>query len=114
MKKAWRLFKEFWVGIWNVVRSMGNWKGMLSLAIVWLVLSGAGLILIGIIITAPILRTIGYAIYGFWVLPLTPLIPITIAIAMVVQRYVFQDKSVSWKNIKQQFGKAFEKKDKSK
>lgn len=94
---------HIWVGIWNVIKSMGNWKGVISLLITWLILSGSGLIIIGWIFAIKKLVIIGISIYGFWLLPLTPLIPITIMIAMLIQKFVFVDKNVSIKNIKERF-----------
>ena len=106
--KILKLFINFWKAIWNVIKSMKGWRGVLSLLIVWLVVSGAGVIILGYILAVPILRTIGYSIYAFWLGPFTPLIPLTIALALVVQRYIFQDKSISVENIKKQFKISFE------
>lgn len=105
-----RKFINFWKGIWNVVKSMANWKGVLSLFIVWLLISGAGLILIGVIFTNKWLIGAGTSIYAFWLAPITPLIPINIALALFVQRFVFRDKSISWKVIKQKFKEIGDKK----
>jgi len=41
-----------------------------------------------------------------------PLIPLNIAIAMLMQRYVFRDKGVSGKAVKSKFKEAFQKGDK--
>jgi len=98
-----RKFINFWKGIWNVIKSMSNWKGVLSLILVWLIISGAGLILIGVIVGNVWLIGVGTSIYAFWLAPLTPLIPINIALALVMQRFIFRDKSVSIENIKQKF-----------
>ena len=98
-----RKFINFWKGIWNVIKSMSNWKGVLSLILVWLIISGAGLILIGFIVGNVWLIGVGTSIYTFWLAPLTPLIPINIALALFVQRFIFRDKSVSIENIKQKF-----------
>lgn len=105
----WTKFITFLKGLWNVVKSMGNLKGVLALLITWLIISGSGLIILGFIFAIPKLTFIGTSIYGFWLLPLTPLIPINIGIAMLVQKYVFKDKNVSWENIKKQFAKVREK-----
>lgn len=105
----WSKFITFLKGLWNVIKSMGNLKGVLALLITWLLISGSGLIGLGIILAIPRLAIIGTTIYGFWLLPLTPLIPINIGIAMLVQKYVFRDKNVSWENIKKQFAKVREK-----
>ena len=105
----WSKFITFLKGLWNVIKSMGNLKGVLALLITWLIISGSGLIILGFIFAIPKLTFIGTTIYGFWLLPLTPLIPINIGIAMLVQKYVFRDKNVSWENIKKQFAKVREK-----
>lgn len=80
IKKTFNWFIRFWKGIWAIIKSMGNWKGIL-IANAWLI-------------------GIGATIYGFWLLPLTPLIPINIAIAMLIQRFIFRDKNVSFNVIK--------------
>lgn len=98
-----RKFINFWKGIWEVVKSMSNWKGITSLFLVWFLLSGVGISTLGIIIANKYLIGLGGVIFGFWIAPGTPLMLITIAVALVVQRFVFQDKSVSWKIIKQKF-----------
>ena len=97
------------MGIWVIVKRMGSWQGVLSLVLVWLTLSGAGVSAVGIIFKIPYLVGLGGLIFGFWVAPFTPLIPICIAIAMIIQRYVFRDKRVGWSNIKNQFKEAFKK-----
>lgn len=102
-------WKRFWLGIWVIVKRMGSWQGVLSLVLVWLTLSGAGVSAVGIIFKIPYLIGLGGLIFGFWVAPFTPLIPICIAIAMLFQRYVLRDKSIGWKQIKAQFKEAFKK-----
>lgn len=103
MKKIWEYFVRFWKGIWAIIKSMGSWQGILSLFIVWLVLSGVGLLIIGFIIQNNWLMGIGTAIFVFWLGPFTPLIPLVIGLAMVVQRYVFLDKRMSFKTFKKAF-----------
>ena len=110
IKRWWHWWVRFWKGVWAVVKSMGNWKGVLSLLITWLAISGSGISLIGIILTNAWLIGLGATIYGFWLLPLTPLIPLNIAIAMLFQRYVLLDRAVSWKSIKTKFKEAFNNK----
>lgn len=112
IKKWWRWFVNFWKGIWAIVKSMGSWKGVTSLIIVWLILSGSGVALIGVILQNAWLIGVGTSIYTFWLLPLTPMIPINIALAMVVQRFIFQDRNVSIKSIKEKFKEAFKKEEK--
>lgn len=100
---------NFFKGVWNVVKSMGNWKGILSLFLVWFIISGAGVSVIGIIIKNSYLIGLGGIIYGFWLLPLTPLMLITIILAMLMQKFIFRDKSVSVENIKNKFNEVKEK-----
>lgn len=109
LRRWWIWFVRFWKGIWAVVKSMGNWKGVLSLLIVWLLISGSGVALIGFILQNGWLIGLGTTIYGFWLLPATPLIAINIALAMLVQRFVFQDRNVTWQSIKSKFKEAFAK-----
>ena len=109
LRRWWNWFVRFWKGIWAVVKSMGNWKGVLSLLIVWLLISGSGVALVGFIIQNGWLIGLGTTIYGFWLLPGTPLIAINIALAMLVQRFVFQDRNVTWHSIKSKFKEAFAK-----
>ena len=92
-----------------MVKGMGNIKGVFSLLVVWLVFSGVGLALIGIIFRNGYLIGLGGLIFGFWAAPFTPLIPLCIAVAMLFQRYVLRDKSVGWTQIKIKFKEAFEK-----
>lgn len=88
---------------------MTGWRGIVSLLLTWLVVSGAGCIVLGYILAVPALRAVGYSIYTFWLLPMTPMIPICIGIALIVQRFIFQDKNVSIANIKKQFKKSVDK-----
>lgn len=112
IKKWWRWFVNFWKGIWAIVKSMGSWKGVVSLILVWLIISGSGVALVGFILQNAWLIGVGTSIYTFWLLPLTPMIPINIALAMAVQRFIFQDRNVSIKSIKEKFKEAFKKEEK--
>lgn len=99
------MIKRLWLGIWRVIKQMGSIRGVIALILVWLVISGSGVSLLGIIFKNGYLIGLGATIYAFWLAPLTPLIPINIALAMIIQRYVFRDKRVGWSNIKSQFKK---------
>lgn len=102
-------WKRFWLGIWRVIKQMGSVRGVIALILVWFVISGSGVSLLGLIFKNGYLIGLGATIYAFWLAPLTPLIPINIALAMIIQRYVFRDKRVGWSNIKSQFKEAFKK-----
>lgn len=91
------------------MKQMGNWRGLISLLISWLILSGSGLIILGLILKVKALTTIGIAIYAFWLGPFTPLIPIMIGFALVLQRVVFRDKNVKKDKIIALFQEALKK-----
>ena len=120
IKRVWLRFWRYTVylfkGIWNVIKSMNTWRGWISLIVVWFTLSGTLLIIIGHILNIPTMYATGYSLWLIWLGPGTPLIPITIALALIIQRWVLWDKSVSIKNIKEQFArvKLKESKDMSK
>lgn len=100
-------WKSLWLGIWRTVKRMGSVKGVVSLIVVWVALSGVGVGVVGVLFKVPYLIWLGGMMIVFWASPMTPLIPITIAIAMLFQRYVLRDKSIGWKQIKLQFKDAF-------
>lgn len=100
MKKLWEIIVSFFRGMWFIIRTMGNWKGILSLVIVWLAISGSGLVIVGFIFNFRYLIWLGTTIYGLWLMPYVPLIPINIVIALLFQRYVFRDKNVGLSKIK--------------
>jgi hypothetical protein len=50
-------------------------------------------IAVGIIVKNPSLVAIGSAVALFWIGPFTPLIPIVLIVAFLIQRYIFRDRS---------------------
>lgn len=102
-------FINIWIGIFKLMKQMGDWRGLISLLISWLLLSGSGLIVLGIILKVKTLTTIGIAMYAFWLGPFTPLIPIMIGFALLLQRIVFRDKNVKKDRIIALFKEAFKK-----
>ncbi len=99
------LFINIWKAIWELLKQMGSIKGVISFSIVWIILSGVGLMIIGFIIRNAYLKYIGGIIFLFWLGPMTPLVPLVIALALVFQRYVLRDKSVGIYIIKESFKK---------
>lgn len=92
---------------WGTLKKMKTWRGILSLIIVWLIFSGSGLIVIGMIFKMKHLVIWGGSIYSFWILvPFTPLTPLVIIVAMFLQM-LLGDKAVSFDIIKEEFNKAF-------
>lgn len=100
MKRLWGIIVSFFKGMWFIIKTMGNWKGILSLIIIWLIISGSGLVIVGFVFNFSYLIWLGSTIYGLWLMPYFPLIPINIVIALLFQRYVLIDKSVGLSRIK--------------
>mgnify|MGYP001358291743 FL=1 len=92
LTKFWKLFKQFWLLVWQLVLEMRSVRGVIALLLTWLTLSGVGLIIIGFIIKNAWLIGVGTAMWIFWLAPLTPLIPITLAVAVFIKRYILRDK----------------------
>ncbi|MGI6782076.1 MAG: hypothetical protein ACOX56_04565 [Acholeplasmataceae bacterium] len=74
---------------------MKTWRGVLSLFISFMVFAGWAyvLILLGTLSQNAALIAIGTAVALFWAGPFTPLIPIVLLVAFLIQRYIFQDRS---------------------
>lgn len=104
-----KYIKNVWITIWLFLKKLGSWRGVLSFLIVWLVISGSGLIVAGVILNNLWLIGLGTSIYAFWLLPLTPLIPVNLILALIIQRYVFRDKRISYKQIKEELNKIYKK-----
>lgn len=111
MKKIIKYIKNVWLTIWLLMKKLGSVKGVISFVMVWLIISGSGLIAVGILIQNGWLIGIGTSIYAFWLLPLTPLIPLNLALSLLVQRYVLMDKKISFKQIKKELKNIYSKKE---
>lgn len=87
--------KRFWIGIWALIKSFKSWQGLVSFFLSFAILAGWAYAFIGIgLITGNHWFTAtGTAVITFWWLPLTPGIPSTVALALVIQRFVFHDKT---------------------
>ena len=83
-------------------------KGIPSILLSWLLISGSGLIGLGFILNNNKLKVIGLTIYAFWLTPI-PLNLFIIAVALAIQRFIFRDKQVSLEMVKTAFKKGFGK-----
>lgn len=108
-KKIFITFINFFKFVWGLLKSIGTWRGILSFIIVWFVLSGTPLILLGFIFDKEYLIITGTSMSAFWLAPFTPLIPISLMFSMLIQKFVLRDKNVSMKQIKEEYNKAFKK-----
>ena len=91
----------------GILKKMNNWRGRLAVVLTWLAISGSGIYLVGLVLGNPYLKGLGIFVYGVWLLPLTPLMWITIGLALIVQRFLFFDKSVKGSEIVKVFKQAF-------
>lgn len=83
-------------------------KGIPSILLAWFLISGSGLFIVGLVVKNATLKIIGATIYAFWLTPI-PLNLFIIAVALVIQRYIFRDKTVTVGMIKESFRKGFKK-----
>lgn len=111
----WLILEQFIIFAWKTLKTLViialqlGIKGIPSILLAWLLISGSGLFIIGLIIKSATLKIIGATIYAFWLTPI-PLNLFIIAVALVIQRYIFRDKTVTVKMIKDSFRKGFSKK----
>ena len=111
LKKFINFWKKFFLAMWILIKKLGSIRGIISFIIVWIILSGSGVFILGWIFRNPYLMGIGAGIFAFWTAPFTPLMPLTLVIALIFQRFVLLDKRVSMKQIKEEMSKLFNNKD---
>lgn len=110
----WLILEQFIIFAWKTLKTLViialqlGIKGIPSILLAWLLISGSGLFIIGLIIKSATLKIIGATIYAFWLTPI-PLNLFIIAVALVIQRHLFRDKTVTVGMIKDSFRKGFKK-----
>lgn len=111
---TWFVLKELFIFIFKTFKTLIiitlqlGIKGIPSILLSWLLISGSGLIGLGFILNNNKLKVIGLTIYAFWLTPI-PLNLFIIAVALAIQRFIFRDKGVSPDMIKNAFKKGFGK-----
>jgi hypothetical protein len=94
-----RRFKLFWetffIMVWEVIKTMKTLRGMISLFISYMIFHGWALLffIIGTISGNAWLIGIGSFVLLFWFGPGTPVIPLILITALLIQRYVFFDST---------------------
>ena len=104
MKAFIRFWKNFFIMVFEIVKSMRSIRGLISLCIAYMLYHGWAVLflLIGILSSNAWLIGAGTAVILFWFGPGTPLIPLILITAMFIQRYILLD--VSYKvNLKQKW-----------
>lgn len=111
---TWFVLKELFIFIFKTFKTLIlimlqlGIKGIPSILLSWLLISGSGLIGLGFILNNNKLKVIGLTIYAFWLTPI-PLNLFIIAVALAIQRFIFRDKQVSLEMVKTAFKKGFGK-----
>ena len=91
MKKIIIFWKTFFIMVWEVARTMKTLRGLLSLFISYMIFHGWAVLffVIGTITGNGWLIAIGSAVIIFWFGPGTPVIPLILIVALIIQRYIF-------------------------
>ncbi len=96
MANKFKLFwKNFFIMVWEIIKSMKSVRGLISLFIAYMIFHGWALIffVIGLLSGNAWFLGIGSAVMLFWFGPGTPVIPLIIVTALMIQRYILMDKS---------------------
>lgn len=95
IKKIGRFFINLFKLIIETIITMKTWRGLLSLFLSFMIFAGWAYVFIGIgmIFNSPYLVAVGTAVALFWIGPFTPLIPIVIIVAFLIQRHILRDRS---------------------
>jgi len=94
MKKFIIFWKTFFMMIWDILKTMKSFKGIMALFISYMIFHGWAVlfVLIGTITNQPWFTVIGSAVILFWLGPGTPAIPIILLVAFMIKRYLFFEK----------------------
>ena len=102
LNKIWKALKQFYLSIWEILKEIGNLKSLLSFILTFAIMSGTAFIIIGYGANILWMTTTGYSMLALYFAP-TASLPINIVLSLIVQRYIFQDKNVSVRMIKDQW-----------
>ena len=98
--------RAIWFSLIETLKQLKSFRGILAFIFTYLTLSGVILIPIAYITNTPILYHIATTLMVFWSLPLiTPLIPLTILITMLITKYVLRDNNINMKLVLDRFVK---------
>lgn len=94
-KKFIMFWKNFFIMVWEIIKSMKSIRGLISLFIAYMIFHGWALIffIIGLLSGNGWFLGIGSAVMLFWFGPGTPVIPLIIVTAFIIQRYILMDQS---------------------
>ena len=89
-----RFWKVFFLTVWEIIKEMKTVRGILALLIAYIIYHGWAMFFVafGTITGNAWMVGIGTAVILFWFGPGTPVIPLIIVTALLIQRYVLFDK----------------------
>lgn len=103
MKRFIHFWKTFFLMIWEIIKSMKTFRGLIALGISYMIFHGWAVLLLlaGTILSNPLWIAIGTSVILFWFGPGTPIIPLIIVVAFAIKRYLLLDKSerIHWKEL---------------
>lgn len=103
--------------VWEVIKTMKTFRGLISLFIAYMLFHGWAVIffIIGTITVNPWLIGVGSFVILFWFGPGTPVIPLILITALLIQRYVFFEAThqisikVKWKELNETYKESHRK-----
>lgn len=87
--------------VFRILKLFMTIRGILSLVFIWLLLSGMGLYVLGVILKETYFKVFGLTIFAFWAGPFTPLIPLVLIVAGMFAKFVLRDNKISIIKIKE-------------
>ena len=105
IKWVWGITVQTLKTTWYLLKQMKDWKGILILLVVWLILSGAGLFGLGWLLKINTLKYIGGLLIAASIGPF-PLMPATVGVATLIKGFIFRDPNMSWTVVVEQFKKS--------
>lgn len=103
-----KLLKAIYLSLWNMFKQFLTPRGIIAYIIVWLALSGVGLMGYGLIFNRYNLVALGGVILAFWAGPFSPLVPIVMLLSGLLARYILRDKNIALSKIIIIFKKEFQ------
>lgn len=101
MKRYYQIIKSFFKMVFRILKLFMTIRGILSLVFIWLLLSGMGLYVLGVILKETYFKVFGLTIFAFWAGPFTPLIPLVLIVAGMFAKFVLRDNKISIIKIKE-------------
>lgn len=90
-----RFWKVFFLTVWAIIKEMKTVRGIVALFISYMFYHGWAMVLVIINLVKGVYWQAGLAgiVIALWAGPFTPLIPLIIVTALLIQRYILFDKS---------------------